>query len=104
VRGRERRGDLRRHVEGFGEAHALARESSPERHALDELRGDERDGALPDLVDGQDVRVVERGGGARLALEEADALFIPRRAGVQQLDGDRAIELRIVVFLVKRRS
>jgi hypothetical protein len=36
---------------------------------------------LPDLVDGEDVRMVQRRGGARLLLEATQAVAIMRKKG-----------------------
>src|SRR5262249_42316282 len=48
-----------------------------------------------DVVNREDVRVVERRGGAGFLLEAAQAIRIPGELGGQQLDGDLATESRV---------
>ena len=48
--------------------------------------------SLVDFVDGDDVGVIQRGGGARLLHEPAVAVRIGGRFGRQHLDGDRPAE------------
>src|SRR5215813_9871336 len=48
-----------------------------------------------DVVNREDVRVVERRGGAGFLLEAAQAVRIPGELGGQQLDGDLATESRV---------
>jgi hypothetical protein len=43
---------------------------------------------LADIVDGEDVRMVERGGGAGFLLEALEAPRIGRESGGQDFDGD----------------
>ena len=67
-----------------------------QRLALDELGGDEVEPVdLADLVDGDDVRVVERGGGARFLREAAHPAFVPGEFVRQQLERDPAPEPRV---------
>ena len=47
---------------------------------------------IPDVVDGQHVGVIERAGGARLALERAHPFFGVRRMREEELDGHVAPE------------
>ena len=76
----QRVGEGDRDAQRLAEAHALARDEGVEGLAGHELHDDEVDalGGL-DLVDGDDVRVVEGGGGAGL-LHEAGAADLVRRA------------------------
>ena len=64
-----------------------------QRFAFDVFGGDvmHRIG-VPDFVNRDDVRMIESGCGARLALEAADAFFIAREAGRQELQRHLAIE------------
>ena len=72
------------------------RQQRVERHAIDELHRDERRAVvLVDLVDGDDVRVVERRGGARFLDEAARPSGSAGRLGRQDLDRDRAAEPRV---------
>jgi hypothetical protein len=47
---------------------------------------------LAEVVDGDDVRVVEAGGGPRLALEALAQLVVGAKAGGDRLDGDKAVQ------------
>jgi hypothetical protein len=49
----------------------------------------------PDVVEGADVRVVERGDGLRLALDACPQLLVARQLGGQQLDRHRSVEPRV---------
>ena len=63
------------------------RDQLPQRPALDQLHGDEEVAAiLPDLVDMGDVRMVERGGGSRLAHEPGPGVRVGHGLDRQQLD------------------
>ena len=69
----------------------------PERLALNELSGDVRHVAsLPDIVDGDDVGVVESGCGAGFLAEAENALGVLYELGGQQLQGDFAVEPRVL--------
>ena len=68
-----------------------------QRLPFDELHRDEA--ALEhvaDLVDGDDVRMIQRRGGARFLLEAADRVAVAGQARAEQLDGDLAAEPRVV--------
>ena len=59
------------------ERHAVRGDQLAERLAVDELEGQERNAVrFLDRVDGDDVRMIERGGGACLALEAFAAVGI----------------------------
>jgi hypothetical protein len=47
---------------------------------------------LPDVVDGEDVRVIQGGDGARLALETRDALRVGDEVGGEDFEGHAAAE------------
>jgi hypothetical protein len=83
----------------------LQRVSDPEPRASDDNsqgrtghvfhRDEVRPAVLADVVDGDDVGMVQRGGGARF-LDESLAAFRARCAlGPEQLDGDRPAEARV---------
>jgi hypothetical protein len=70
-----------------------ARELFAQRLALDVLVDDEAKAAgLADLVDGDDVRVVEGGGGARLQLEARHAVGVGGERAGEELERDAAAE------------
>ncbi len=71
---RDLRADRHRPRQGQG----AGREQLPQALPLDELHRDPRDASrLPDVVDRHDVRMIQRGGGARLLLEAPQALADP---------------------------
>ena len=84
VRRGERRGDLGADVHDIAHRQRARGETIAQRHAVHELRRDEVDRArLPDLVDRDDVRMVERRGGARFLLEAAAEIGVACSAGVR---------------------
>ncbi len=84
-------------VEHFREGQGPGAEPPPQRLALDALHHDvvraRPVGGFADVVDVDDVRVVEGGGGARLPFEPRQQLGIGARA--QDLDGYGAAEPRV---------
>src|SRR5262252_921001 len=79
VRRRERRGDLDGDVERGYHRHLPVGQNFSQRQPFDEFGGDEmRRAVIADLVNGDDVRVVERAGRARLLLESEQPLVVPR--------------------------
>ena len=76
--------------------HAVLRDQRVERAPLDELHGQEV-GAIVVFhgIDRDDVGMIQRGGGARLLLEAAEALLIGADLRGQHLDGDLTTEARI---------
>ena len=96
VRRRERAGDLDGIVERRGNRQRPLRQQPIERRAVHQLHRDEgRPRVLADLVDGDDVRMVQRRGGLRLADEAAMPLGVRRRFRRQHLDRNRTPEPRI---------
>jgi hypothetical protein len=90
-------GDLRDDVENLRQAGRRLPQVLPERLPVDELGGDEvRRLDVPDLVDGDDVGVVERRGGARLALEAAQVLAARRQLVEQELERDGAAQRHVL--------
>ena len=81
VRGGEPLRDLARVVDRFARRQRAAHAAAAKRLALEQLRDDVgRAGVGADVVDGQDVRVVELAGGARLLLEAMQRGRIGREA------------------------
>ena len=81
MRGVQRVGDLGAHVEGGVQAQRTGGEPILQRRALQILHDDERPPVLlADVVDGADVRVVERRRRLRLAREPAQGLGVASRA------------------------
>jgi hypothetical protein len=96
VGGGEALAGLAEHGGELGEGPALALEPGVQGHAVDELHGDvdlAAEGA--DLVDADDVGVRQPGHGLGLA-QEAGAGQVLAGLGVEQLDGDLAVELLVV--------
>src|SRR5438874_4579568 len=69
----------------------------PKPSSLDELHGDERRSFdFVDLKDGDDVRMVERGGGSCFAFETAKVVGSARQGFLKNLDRHVSSELRVV--------
>ena len=72
-------------------------EQLSKRRSVDELHREIGDGVrLPDLVDRDDRRVVQRGSGARLPLEAAQPVRVGREGRGQDLDRHVAAEARVM--------
>ena len=97
VRRIERAGQRGGDLDQFGFAERSARQPLLQRLALQQLHDEERHalGRRADIVDGADVRVLQRGNRAGLALEPRAALRIARDVERQHLDGDGPIEPRV---------
>src|SRR5205823_14088868 len=75
-RRRQRRGDLRGDAHHLGERHLAALHALAQRDAVDVFGGDEVIVAqTADVVDGEEVRVIQRRGRARLVLEAVPQLL-----------------------------
>ena len=99
VGGRESFGDLRRDVERVSQGGPPILESAQVR-SLDEFGGEEDDPLLrPDVEHRHDVRIGDRGGGARFALEAGEALGVGRELRGEHLDRDLAAETGIASFV-----
>ncbi len=96
VRRGERTGGLDGVLERQRHWHRRLADQRIERAAVHELHRDERHlaGGV-DVVDVDDVRVVERGGGLRFLDEAALAVGVRARGGRQDLDGDGAVQARV---------
>ncbi len=97
VRCGKRGRNLRRVLERLRRRHRTTSDQRVEARAVDQLHRDERRAVVfVDLVDGDDVRMVERGGGARFLDEAAMPIDIGRGIGRQHLDRHRPSEPRVV--------
>src|SRR5262249_19924375 len=95
---RERPGDLHGDVERWGQFHPAVRQLLAERLTVNELGGDEMCLAdFPDVVNREDVRMIERGGGARFPLEAMHAVLISGEASGEQFERDLATEPGILL-------
>ena len=64
--------------------------------AFEQLRDDvARAFVMADIVNGEDVRMVQGGRGERFLFKAAKPVFIGRKRGRQELDGDVAIQPRV---------
>jgi hypothetical protein len=97
VHGRERVQDRARDRGGFREAHRPADEARGQRFPVEQLHDDEVQAVLlADVVDDADVRVVERGDRACLALQPGASLGIVRDESRQYLDRHVTAEAAVV--------
>src|SRR5262245_61766871 len=95
VRAGERARNLDGHVERLMQFELISRQTPPQRLAFDIFGADEVSPVyLPDLEDGDDVRMVETGRGARLALETTRAVRVLRELRRQQFERDLTPEPR----------
>ncbi len=96
VRRRQRLRQRHRHGEQVGLCHAPGRDERVEGLPLDQLHGQERDAVrLLDRMDGDDVGMIDRRDGARLALESLQAIGVPGQGRRQRLEGDGPPERRV---------
>jgi hypothetical protein len=95
VRGRERLGSLRDEGQNLLQLQLAVRELA-QGLALDELHRDEVQAVrAAHVVDGDEVRVVERGDRAGLSLEARDALRVGDELGRENLQRDPSAEARV---------
>ena len=96
VRSVESRRDLDRGRKGLADRKRAVRQPIGERFAIkvlhDEVR---RPGLFTDIVQCTDMRMVKLGNRAGLAIETLTELRVRRKRGVQDFDGDGAIEPRV---------
>ena len=93
VRFRQRLGDFDRVAKHLVERQAAARQPRRQRLAFEKLHHQEVDAVLmADVVQVADVRVIQRGDRARLALEALSGARIGDAMRRDDLDGDRAIQ------------
>src|SRR5262249_47238842 len=89
--------DLSRDRERLVDGQGSARDAVGKRRPLDELHDEKRSVvALLDAVDVRDVGMVQRRQDLRFAAEPRKTIRIVCNGGQQNLDGDAAIQLRIV--------
>jgi hypothetical protein len=97
MRGADGVGNLNRELEQGVDVDAAALDARLQRLAFEPFHGDERRPLVAsDFVDGADVRVGQRRGGARLAQQPILAFARRRRTGPQELQGDMAAEGRVL--------
>ncbi len=97
VGSRQRVSHLHDDLERLGRGQPLPLEPGRQRLPLDVLHDDEASVTVgADLVDGADVGMIERGGGARLAQERLAGLVVVQSPRGEQLDRDRAIQVEVV--------
>ena len=97
VRGVEALGDLHRVLDGLARRQPRAASQELLKALAHEQLLDQVGSALlsSDVVQDDDVRVVERGGGSRLLLEAAQSARVLREGRREDLDGDVAPEPRV---------
>jgi hypothetical protein len=97
VRGPERIGGLPGVLERFADRKRPPREPLGQRLALDQLHDEVVHApVMADVVHGTDVRMIERGDGARLALELAPGLGLRAGRRGQNLDRDGPAQTGVV--------
>ena len=71
-----------------------------QRVAFEELHGDEGDAIfVANFIDGADIRVIERGGGARFAAKSFEGLRILRDIFGKKFEGDETAEVCVFGFV-----
>ena len=96
VRGRKPLRDRDGIGDRLAHRNAARLQSLAQRLSLEQLRDDER--RIPvdaNVVDGEDVRMVQSGGGAGFLLEAMKTIGVGREGGWQNLDRDVASQPRI---------
>ena len=93
MRRRERIGHLDRIVDRLLQPQPISRNQPIQGFAVDEFHGDEIDAtSLVDIVDGDDVRMIERGGGAGFLDEAMFALGIGYLCHMQDFQRDVPVQ------------
>ena len=96
VGGGDRGGHLARIVDGFPHRQRAVAEPITQRYAVDQLGDQIRCDALePDVVQREDVRMAQRGNGARLALEAGHRIRVGGKRRRQHFEGDVAAQPRV---------
>ena len=97
VRRADRIGERNTDLEQLVERHPALRDALRERPAVHQLHREEEHAlVLLDRVDRDDAGVVERGDGARFALETGAAIGVVGESLRQHLERDLAAELRVL--------
>jgi hypothetical protein len=93
----ERPGRLNGHFENVSDRHLPARDAAAQSLALYHLGGDESGAVLlPDFVYRDDVRMIERGGGAGLLLEAEQSLVVARELAGEHFQSHAPPEPRVL--------
>ena len=96
VRAGQSVGDRRSDLDGLSPRKSGGREPVSQRLPFEQLRHDVEDALVrSEIMDGQDVRVRQRGDGLRLALEARQRVGVLRAVGRQDLDRHLAPEPRV---------
>ena len=96
VRFVERVGDLDRVVKGLVQRQRAPRQAIGEGFTLEQLHHDEVGTAVvPDVVERTDVRMVQRGDGARFSLKALTQLRVRCHLGGEHLDRNHPVEPRV---------
>ena len=88
-------GHLQRVVERFPDRQLTVDERSPQRLTVEQLGDDVRPIGGADFVNGEDVRMIQRGDRAGFLLEATEAIGVGGERRGQDLDGDVAAEARV---------
>src|SRR5271169_2350221 len=109
MRGGQGVGDLDGVFQGLARPQPFAPDQLVQRFARHELHGDVLNRLAihllgVDVVDGDDVGVVQRGGGLSFLNEALLAVGAGQRGRRQNLDGDRAVQARIYSFVHNAHS
>ena len=99
VGGIERIGDLDGKVNNLLGRERAAANAHIQGHAFEQLHGDKTPtGVFADFIDGTNIGMIQGGGGASLALETLEGLWVMGQFIGQELEGHMAAELEILGF------
>jgi hypothetical protein len=100
VRGIERVGNFDREVEDAGGLHGPAPDQGSEVLAFETLHGNEGFAMfLADVINRADIRVIQRGCRLGFAAEPAEGLSIIGEVRREKLQGDEAVQARVLRFV-----
>ncbi len=100
VSGIEAVGDLNAEIQKFADGELFFADASLQGLAFEQFHGDERAALeFADIVDGADVGMIERGGGAGLAAETFDSLGVMGDIIRQKFESDVAAEAGVGSFV-----
>jgi hypothetical protein len=93
-------GDLNADLQKLGDFAGLAGDAVLEGLALQQFHGDERPAfEFADVVYGANIRMIQRGGGARFAPESFDGLRVLRNVVREKFQRDVAAQARVLGFV-----
>jgi hypothetical protein len=92
----QRRSDLDAYIQYFLDGEGFAQQVLAQRLTFDEFRGDEQVLFRPNLVDGQNVRVVQTRCGKGLTFEALQSIFVGGEIRMQDFDGDSPGQIEVV--------